>query len=200
MKHRKPHIKPKLSPAQKEAIYALPLGKQFRIVHIDAGSGFAVFQHVLVDTEANDYAQVLAVAKAYARETPCAINPEVDRRALAARKRLFPGLPVTKNRSNPDLTTEKYGYIDVKSPLNKGNIIRNANNACQQNAIAVITDFMLKEQLKHKDIIQLTEKIFSTQNIDHQENPNYTQDQVHWFVKGTLLKYNRSKKNESFPT
>ncbi|MCM1170441.1 MAG: hypothetical protein NC324_10955, partial [Bacteroides sp.] len=49
LKHRKPHTKPKLTAAQKEAIYALPLGKQFRIVHIDAGSGFAVYRHVLVD-------------------------------------------------------------------------------------------------------------------------------------------------------
>lgn len=24
--------------------------------------------------------------------------------------------------------------------------------------------------------------------------PNYIQDQIHWFVKGKILKYNRSKK------
>lgn len=64
----------KLSPLKKEAIYALPLNKQFFIVHIDASSGLAAYQHVLVDTEAKDYEQVVAVAKAYAKETICWIG------------------------------------------------------------------------------------------------------------------------------
>ncbi|MCM1555753.1 MAG: hypothetical protein NC048_09730 [Bacteroides sp.] len=188
LKNRRPHTKPKLSPAQKEAIYALPLSKQFRIVHIDAGSGFAVFQHVLVDTEAGDYRQVLAVAKAYARETPCAINPEIKPQAEAARQKIFPGI---EGFVNPDLFTGKYGYIDVKSPLNKGNIVSNANDACKQGAIAVITDLRLDEALKHKRILQVTEKIFSDSNRNHLGKRNYTMPQVHWFVNGTLLKYNR---------
>ncbi|MCM1555752.1 MAG: hypothetical protein NC048_09725 [Bacteroides sp.] len=196
MKNRRPHTtKPKLSPAQKEAIYALPLGKQFRIVHIDAGSGFAVYQHILVDTEANDYRQVLAVAKAYARETPCAINPEVDKRALAARERLFPELPVTKNRSNPDLTTEKYGYIDVKSPHSKNNIISNANDACKQGSIAVITDFFLGDTLSIYKAKSIAFDIFFGRNIDRNGQRNYTKNEIHWFIGGTLHKLNKPEKN-----
>ena len=194
MKHREKPVRIKLSPTQKDAIYALPLSSQFRIVYMDAGSGFAVYQHILVDAGAPDYVQILAVAKAYAAETDCWINPEVDRRAVEARKKLFSKLPAHLSRSNPDLTTRKYGYIDVKSPFNKNNLVLNANHACRQGAIAVLTDLMLNEELKHKMILQLTAKIFSKQNKNHLGELNYTQEQIHWFVKGKLLKYNRSEK------
>ena len=194
MKHREKPIRIKLSPAQKDAIYALPLSLQFRIVYMDEGSRFAVYQHILVDTEAPDYAQILAVAKAYAAETDCWINPEVDRRAVEARKKLFSKLPAHLSRSNPDLTTRKYGYIDVKSPLNKSNIVSNANHACKQGAIVVLTDLMMDEELKHKMILQVTDKIFSEQNKNHLGVPNYHKDEIHWFINGKLLKYNRSEK------
>ncbi|MCM1532632.1 MAG: hypothetical protein NC048_09645 [Bacteroides sp.] len=193
LKNRRPHTKPKLSPAQKEAIYALPLSKQFRIVHIDAGSGFAVYRHVLVDTEANDYRQVLEVAKAYAKETLCAINPIVNKGAPAGRRRIYPG--IENSNANPDLTTEKYGYVDVKSPFSKSKIVKNANAASNQHAIAAITDLAMDEPMKHKLILQITAKIFSSRNTNGQGMSNYTQDQVHWFVNGKLLKYNRSEMN-----
>lgn len=107
------------------------------------------------------------------------------------RARIFPEIA---DNANPDLTTEKYGYIDVKSPLNKSNIVRNANLACKQGAIAVITDLMFEEKLKHKQILQITEKIFSEQNRNHLGEPNYSQDRIHWFLKGKLFKYNRQEK------
>ena len=187
--------RPKLTPEQKEAIYALSLPEQFRIVHIDGKSGFAVYQHLLVDNHAPDYWQILAVAKAYAAETNCWINPEIMPQAVAARRKIYPDV---KDKANPDLTTDKYGYIDVKSPHNKRNIVRNANLACSQGAIAVLTDLMMDEELKHKMILQLTAKIFSELNRNRQGEPNYTQDQIHWFVKGKLLKYNRPEKHELF--
>ncbi len=184
-------VRTKRTPAEKEAIYALPLSAQFHIVHIDVGSGFTVYQHLLVDTTAPDYTQILAVAKAYAAETDCWINPEVNASAKDARAKLYPG--ITDN-ANPDLRVERYGYVDVKSPQNKGKIVKNANIACKQGAIAVITDLAMDEELKHKMIIQLTDKIFSEQNKNHRGEPNYTQDEIHWFVNGQLLKYNRSEK------
>ena len=147
-----------------------------------------------MDAWAPDYAQILAVAKAYVAETDCWINPEVDRRAVEARKKLFSGLPAHLSRSNPDLTTRKYGYIDVKSPLNKSNIVSNANHACKQGAIVVLTDLMMDEELKHKMILQITDKIFSEQNKNHLGEPNYHKDEIHWFINGKLLKYNRSEK------
>ena len=184
--------RPKLTPEQKEAIYALSLSEQFSIVHIDSESGYVVYQHLLVDNHAPDYWQILAVAKAYAAETDCWINPEMDQNTTKeAREKLYPGI---EDNANPDLTTDKYGYIDVKSPHNKSNIVSNANHACRQGAIAVLTDFKLKEELKHKMILQLTAKIFSEQNKSLLGELNYLKDEIHWFVKGRLLKYNRSKK------
>ena len=189
--------RPKLTPAQKEAIYALSLSEQFSIVHIDSESGYVVYQHLLVDDHAPDYWQILAVAKAYAVETDCRINPIVNKSAGEGRKRLYPGI---EDNANPDLTTDKYGYIDVKSPFSKSNIVSNANDACKQGAIAVITDLALDEKLKHKMILQLTAKIFSEQNKSHLGELNYFKDEIHWFVEGKLLKYNRSEKDDSFPT
>ena len=191
--------RPKLTPEQKEVIYALSLPEQFRIVHIDSESGYAVYQHLLVDDQAPDYGQILAVAKAYARETDCWINPEMDQNVTKeAREKIYPGI---KDRANPDLTTDKYGYIDVKSPHNKSNLVRNANTACAQWAIAVITDLGLrKEEISLEEINKFTERVFSPQNKNHLEEHNYTKSEVHWFIKGTLIKCNRSKRTDSFPT
>ncbi|MDE5574853.1 MAG: hypothetical protein K2I87_03970, partial [Bacteroidales bacterium] len=176
MNHRAKHTHPKLTPVQKEAIYALPLAKQFSIVHIDTESGFVVYQHQLVDDQAPDYGQILAVAKAYAAETDCWINPIVNKSAWEGRKRLYPGI---EDNANPDLTTAKYGYIDVKSPFSKSNIISNANDACKQGAIAMITDLCLNEELSIYKAKSITFDIFFGRNIDKDGNPNYTQDEVH---------------------
>ncbi|MDE5575682.1 MAG: hypothetical protein K2I87_08230 [Bacteroidales bacterium] len=57
------------------------------------------------------------MAKAYAAETDCRINPEVDRHAVEARKKLFPGLPDHLNRSTEavwvNLTIPKMRYIGL---------------------------------------------------------------------------------------
>lgn len=192
MKHRVKSVRIKLSPTQKDAIYAQPLSLQFRIVYMDVVSGFAVYQHVLVDTEAPDYAQILAVAKAYAAETNCWINPIVDKHSPKGRRKLYPGI---EDNANPDLKTEKYGYIDVKSPHNKSNIVSNANSACAQGAIAVLTDFYLRDNLSIYKAKSITYDIFFGRNIDKNGNPNYTRDEVHWFINGTLYKLNRPGKN-----
>lgn len=187
----------KLRPQQKETIYAPPPQKQFRIVHIDAESGLAVYQHVLANADAKDYRQMLAVAKAYAKETICWINPEVDKNAVTARARLFPAIKSKKDFPNPDLTTERYGYIDVKSPWRKSIIISNANDACRQGAIAVITDLMLdakKEEIVFEEVEKFSERIFSDRNVNRSGESNYTQQEVHWYIKETLLKCNRPEK------
>ena len=186
----------KLTPAEKEAIYALPLHMQFNIVYIHPESGFAVYRHLLVDTYAPDYEQILAVAKAYAAETDCWINPEVMPQAVAARQKLYPGI---KDNANPDLMTDKYGYIDVKSPHNKSNIVSNANSACSQGAIAVLTDFYLRDTLSIYKAKSITYDIFFGRNIDKNGKPNYTRDEVHWFIEGNLYKLNRPRKHERFP-
>lgn len=101
MNHRAKSTRPKLTPAQKEAIYAL---------------------------------------------------------SLSARQKLYPGI---KDNANPDLTTAKYGYIDVKSPHNKSNIVSNANSACTQGAIAVLTDLSLeKEEISIEELNKFSERVF----------------------------------------
>ena len=184
-------IRRKRTPAEKEAIYAQPLRVQYEVIHVNAETFFKVLQHILVDPAARDYGQVRAVAIAYTEECDCWINPEVDQHAPEARKKIFPGIA---DNANPDLYTEKYGYIDVKSPLRKSNIVSNDNSACRQGAIAVITDLEMADNLSHKHILQITDKIFSEQNRNHPGLPNYTKDELHWFVKGMLLKYNRPEK------
>ncbi|MCM1169744.1 MAG: hypothetical protein NC324_07395 [Bacteroides sp.] len=76
------------------------------------------------------------------------------------------------------MTTGKYGYVDVKSPFSKSKIVKNANAASNQHAIAAITDLALDESLKHKLILQISAKIFSNRNTNLQGQPNYTQDRI----------------------
>ncbi len=187
-------VKPRLTPAEKDAVYSKPIEQQFDKVYTDKDSGHSVLQHCLVDATAEDYKQVLAVAKAYAKVADCRINPVVDWRSSKGRKNLYPNLPTTSDHSNPDLTTQ-YGYVDVKSPRNKNNIVSNANIACKQDAIAVITDLAMKESLSMEEVAKFTERIFSDKNVDQDGNPNYTKNEVHWFIKGKLIKCNRPRKN-----
>lgn len=181
----------KVSPEEKEDVYALPVEKQFNIVHTDKGSGHSVLQHRLVDEKGEDYRQVLAVAKAYAEEGNCKINPVVDKNARKGREIIYHG--ITDN-ANPDLTTEKYGYVDVKSPHRKNNIVRNANDACKQGGVAVITDLAMDEKITIDEVGKFSDRIFSEKNVNQKGEQNYTKDTVHWYVNGKLHKCNRPEK------
>ncbi|MDE7337866.1 MAG: hypothetical protein K2M92_01115, partial [Bacteroidales bacterium] len=185
----------KRTPAEKEAIYALPLHMQYEVVCVNVATRHRVLQHILVDPTARDYKQVRAVAVAYTEECDCWINPVVVANERVGRAKIYPDI---KDSASPDLFTEKYGYLDVKSPLNKSNIIRNANLACSQGAIAVLTDFYLPDTLSIYKAKSITFDIFFGRNIDKDGKPNYTKDEVHWFINGTLYKLNRPGKNESF--
>ena len=186
----------KLTPAQKEAVYARPLAEQYAVICVNIRTRCRVWQHVLVDPSARDYRQVKAVAIAYTEECDCWINPEVVPNEKTGRAKIYPTI---EDNANPDLYTEKYGYIDVKSPLNKSNIVRNANSACRQSAIAVLTDWEIKDTLTIYKAKSITFDIFGERNIDREGKPNYTRDQVHWFIKGELYMLNRPKKKNSSP-
>ncbi len=186
-------IRIKRTPAEKEAVYAQPLDMQYEEVCVNIATRHRVLQHVLVDPTARDYRQVRAVAVAYTDECDCRINPVAVANEKVGRAKIYPGI---KDNANPDLTTEKYGYIDVKSPQNKSNIVRNANSACQQGAIAVITDLILyieNEEITQEELAKFTARILSEQNRNQLGKPNYTKDEIHWFIKGTLIKCNRSE-------
>lgn len=181
----------KVSPEEKDEIYTLPVEKQFNIVHTDKKSGHSVLQHRLVDEKGEDYRQVLAVAKAYAEEGDCKINPIVAPKAEEGRKKIYPGIG---DNANPDLTTEKYGYVDVKSPRRKNNIVRNANDACKQGGVAVITDLAMDEKITVDEVGKFSDRIFSEKNVNQKGEQNYTKDTVHWYVNGKLHKCNRPEK------
>ena len=182
----------KLTPAEKEAIYALPLHMQYEVVCVNVATRHRVLQHILVDPAARDYKQVRAVAVAYTEECDCWINPVVVANEKVGRAKIYPDI---KDSASPDLFTEKYGYLDVKSPLNKSNIVSNANHACKQGAIAVLTDLFLPDTLSIYKAKSITFDIFFGRNIDKDGKPNYTKDEVHWFINGTLYKLNRPRKN-----
>ena len=183
--------KQKVSPEEKEAVYALPIETQFINLYTDQKSRHSVLQHRLVDESGEDYQQVLAVAKAYAKEGNCKINPIVVPKAEKGRKKIYPGIG---NNSNPDLTTENYGYVDVKSPHRKNNIVRNANDACKQGGIAVITDLAMDEKITVDEIKKFSDRIFSEKNANQDGGQNYTKNAVHWYVDGVLHKCNRPEK------
>lgn len=188
------NIRVKLPPAQKEFIYALPVEMQYHCVYTDSQSGCSVYRHILVKPDKEDYEQVFAVAQAYAKECDCWINPEIHSNAPMGREKIYPGLKGSKGLPNPDLYTKVYGYIDVKSPHRKNNIVRNANHACMQAAIVVVTDFALNEPLSTEEMEKFTGRIFSDKNVGQDGQLNYSKEEVHWLVRGCLVKCNRPKK------
>ncbi len=184
------YSKPRMTPEEKDAVYASSIEEQFDKVFTNKQSFHSVLRHRFVDTKAEDYNHVFTVAKAYAKIDDCWMNPVIDKNSINARKKIFPG--ITDN-ANPDLTVKRFGYIDVKSPHKKNNIVINANKACKQDAIAVITDLAMNESLSLEEVQKFTERIFSDKNVNQAGKPNYTKDEVHWYIKGILIKCNRPK-------
>lgn len=122
------------------------------------------------------------VAHAIAKEIgDCRINPEISENAN--RSEVYEGL--SSSRSNPDLWTEKYKYIDVKSPEKSKNYCRNANKASKQGACVCLTDHQMKD---------LSERIISGRNESIWKSKDYHHDVIFWLVKGKLRKYERPAK------
>ena len=92
------------------------------------------------------------------------------------------------------MTTEKHGYVDVKSPHRKNNIVRNVNDACKQGGIAVTTDLAMDEKITVDEIRKFADRIFSEKNANQNGGQNYTKNAVHWYVDGVLHKCNRPEK------
>ena len=92
---------------------------------------------------------------------------------------------LSSSRSTPDLWTEKYKYIDVKSPEKSINCCRNANKASKQGACVCLTDHQMKD---------LSERIISGRNESIWKSKDYHHDVIFWLVKGKLIKYERPAK------
>ncbi len=106
--------------------------------------------------------------------------PEIHYSETDVRKRL--GIPSEK--ANPDL---KVGdkWVDVKSPFNTFNIVRNANQAAEQGSIACITDDHCI--ISSDGVEKFAERIFKSEY--------YTQDIVYFIIDGKPIKMQRPKHN-----
>lgn len=161
----------KFTAEQKHQIYSMPIERQFDKVKKN------VFKHVLKTTDEEDYERLLEVAKAYAdKGMKVWILPEIHKSEVDIRQRI--GLP--SKTHTPDLWIDKKILIDAKSPLNYKRIESNANGASEQGGIACITNHFIK--LEPTKLAAISKRILS--------NGMYTKDEVHFYINGTLYKYN----------
>lgn len=159
----------KLTPEQKHEIYSRPLEQQFQKVARN------VQRHILKGTDEEDYQRVFNAAKLYGKKDQVLILPEIHAKEKEIRARL--GVPTEKKIA--DLKVG-YGWVDVKSPEVYRKIIRNANQASEQGAIACITDDRI--EINVNSLLRLSKRIL--------ENGYYKQNEIHFKVKGSLYKYN----------
>lgn len=161
----------KVTAEQKHQIYSMPIERQFDEVEKN------VFKHVLKTTDEEDYARLLDVAKAYAdKGMKVWILPEIHKSEVGIRQRI--GLP--SKTHTPDLWIDKKVLVDAKSPLNYKKVTHNANGASEQGGIACITNHFTK--LEPAKLAALSKRILS--------NGRYTKDEVHFYIDGTIYKYN----------
>lgn len=125
----------KLSPEEKHNIYQKTLQEQFESVYTSP-SGHTVQKHLLKDIHEMDYNRVFDTAKLFASESDVRMIPNIHESETQIRQRL--GL---QGKTNPDLFVGN-DFVDVKSPFNVKNMVRNANAAFSQGAYACITDHL----------------------------------------------------------
>ncbi len=161
----------KATAAQKHEIYSMPIEQQFEEVKKN------VFRHILKDTNGEDYKRLLDVAQAYAdKGAKVWILPEIHKSEVAIRQRI--GLP--SETHTPDLWINQNVLVDAKSPISYRKISHNANEASEQGGIACITNHFI--QLEQTKLVALSKRIFG--------NNEYTKKEVHFYIDGTLYKYN----------
>ena len=165
----------RLSSAAKHIIYEKDIKDQFVEIY-ESKNGKKIYLHVLKYRDEGDFDRLIKAAKLYANEEDVFILPEIHQSEKGIRERLGIG---TETRV-PDLKLKNY-FVDVKSPSQWSNIIRNANSASGQGAIACITD----------DFFNLNEdKLAYIANSILSDKKNYKKAEVHFISKGVIYKYN----------
>ena len=159
-----------ISPEDKHNIYSSPIDEQFSDCVYTDKSGHTVRRHTLKDVKAMDYKRVLDSAKLLAEDADVKILPEIHFSEVEIRTRL--GLQGTKN---PDLIVGT-DFVDIKSPFDVRNIVRNANSACSQNSIACITDHLCL--LDENKIRIYARAVFM--------DKNYTKDKLYFIINNKL--------------
>jgi len=156
---------------QKHEIYSMPIERQFDEVKKN------IFKHILKSTDEEDYKRLEDVAQAYAdKGVKVWILPEIHKSEVDIRQRI--GLP--SDTQTPDFWLDKKVLVDAKSPRSYKKITHNANGASEQGGIACITNHFIK--LEPAKLAALSKRIF--------ENGGYTKKEVHFYIDGTLYKYN----------
>lgn len=165
----------------KQKIYELPEGKQFETVK-EFKNGGSVKKHLLVNTNAEDYNDILNVSNAFAKQgKKVEILPEIHISEPKARKKILSKLD--HKSSNPDLRIDGV-YMDVKRPKAIKNITGNANQASKQSAVAVISDSQLDKKMNEEIMTKRAEAILNEKNKE-----NYSSDEIYFFNDGKLFKY-----------
>jgi SPP1 gp7 family putative phage head morphogenesis protein len=171
----------KFEQGYKQSVYAKPLNEQYSSIFSVKNGGY-VQVHELVNFKAEDYNDVINVAKAFAKEgKKVSVLPEIYKSEIDARNKIFKGL--SNKSSNPDLMVNNQ-LMDVKRPESFKKITPNANKASSQNSIAVISDKSLK--FNEKTAKERAEAIFKDKN-----KSNYQFDDVYFYTDGKLIKYKR---------
>lgn len=171
----------KLQQFAKQKIYELPAEKQFEMVK-EFKNGGSVRKHLLVNTKADDYNDIMNVSNAFAKQgKKVEILPEIHISDLDARKKILPNLG--HQSSNPDLRIDNV-YMDVKRPKAIKNITGNANQASKQNAVAIISDAQLDKKMSEEIMIKRAEAILNDKNKE-----NYSADEIYFFNEGKLSKF-----------
>lgn len=166
----------KYSVAEKKAIYNKDWEEQLETL-VDTEKGF-LKQHILKDKESMDYERVKRVGLLFSKNNNVTMLPEIHKSETKLRNYL--GFPET---ANPDLNVNGF-FVDVKSPFNTGNIVKNANKSQKQSSIVCITDDHCV--IKKKDIYKYAEKIFNDSYYKH--------DDVWFCIDNNLIKIQRPKK------
>lgn len=152
---------------------------QFNVIY-EKESG-KVKEHLLV-RKIDDYNDILTAGKHFAKQGLTAeLMPEIHQKEKSIRNILFPNLQ--SKTSNPDLKVGNK-YFDIKRPSAIKNILRRANEASKQGAIAIISDSRLDTSLTDKIIEERTKSIF--------ESKYYQFDQVIFIRKGEFIIKNRT--------
>lgn len=163
-------------------ILSKPLQEQYKTIY-NHKSGGRVEMHKLVNTNAEDYKDILNSAKAFSRTGKTVkLLPEINIKDKEARAIIFKGLKSVS--SNPDLLVGSE-YIDVKRPSAIKNITGKANEASKQGAIVLISDVRLDKPLTESIISARAKAILSEKN-----KKNYQFNKAYFIVGNKIITKN----------
>ncbi len=165
----------------RKAFYQKPIAEQYQNI-FNHKTGGKVDIHGFVNTKAEDYNDILNVAKEFARiGKSVKLLPEIDYREKEARAKILKGLG--SQTSNPDMLVGNE-YVDVKRPSAIKNITGNANSASKQGASAMISDVRLDKDLTTEIINERAKDVF--------KEKNYKSDKIHFYTNGKIVTKNRT--------